>query len=64
MKLKDCGCGGIPQVTYEFSDNIKYAVVCAFCGTQTPVCEGLREAVVIWNQTYCCALPPYETESA
>lgn len=63
MKLHDCDCGGIPQVTYEINDNIEYVVVCAACGNQTPVCESLREAVALWNQTYSRALPPYEVES-
>lgn len=63
MKLHDCDCGGIPRVTYETNDNIAYAVVCAACGNQTPICESLREAVAHWNQIYCRALPPFEVES-
>ena len=64
MKLQDCSCGGIPQVTYNINDNLEFSVVCETCGNQTPVCESLREAVVIWNKTYCRALNPYEIASA
>ena len=63
MKLHDCDCGGIPQVTYATNDNIEYVVVCAACGNQTPICESLREAVALWNQTYSRALAPYEIVS-
>ena len=64
MKLQDCDCGGVPQVTYEINDHNDFVVGCAACGNQTPSCETLREAVLLWNQIYCCALPPYETEPA
>ena len=64
MKLQDCFCGGIPQVTYNINNNIEFAVVCETCGNQTPACEGLKEAVDIWNQTYCCVLTAYEKEPA
>jgi hypothetical protein len=64
MKLKDCDCGGVPQVTYIFNDNIEFVVGCTVCGNQTPTCENLREAVDLWNKTYCCALPSYEMELA
>ena len=60
MKLYDCGCGGIPQVIYKINDNLEYAVVCETCGNQTPVCHTVKEAVVLWNQTYFRALPSYE----
>lgn len=60
MKLHDCDCGGIPQVTYEIYGRIKYRVVCAPCGNQTSVCGSLKEAVDLWNQIYCRALPPYQ----
>ena len=62
MKLKDCDCGGIPEVTYNIDGNSESVVVCEACGNQTPVCETLEEAVALWNQTYCCTLSPYETE--
>ena len=63
MKLKDCECGGIPEATYNINDNTEFVIGCTACGNQTPVCESLREAVTLWNQTYCCALPSYEMES-
>ena len=60
MKLQDCDCGGTAQVTYNIDDNAEFVVGCAACGNQTPVCESLNEAVSLWNQIYCCALPPSE----
>ena len=64
MKLQDCDCGGIPQVTYKFNDSLKFLVGCVVCGKQTPICRSLREAVTLWNQIYWCALSPYENEFA
>ena len=62
MKLKDCGCGGIPQVTDIYDDNIEFVVCCLACDSQTPACKILIEAIILWNQIYCCTLPPYEIE--
>jgi hypothetical protein len=62
MKLKDCTCGGIPQVTEFFNDHIEFVVGCPACGNQTPTCKNLIEAISLWNQIYCCTLPPYEIE--
>ena len=45
MKLKDCDCGGIPQVTYEINDHNDYVVGCTVCDNRTSVCENLSEAV-------------------
>ena len=64
MKLQDCGCGGTPQVKYVINDIIEYVVICTACRSQTPVCESVKEAVALWNQTYCCAPTPYEMVSA
>ena len=64
MKLKDCDCGGIAQVTYEINEHNEFVIGCTVCGNQTPICESLREAVSLWNQIYYCALPPYENEPA
>ena len=64
MKLKDCDCGGIPQVTYKLNDHNDYVVGCTVCGNRTPAGEILRDAVEMWNETYCCDLPlAYEMES-
>jgi len=65
MKLQDCDCGGIPQVTYKLnSHNDDYAVGCTVCDNRTPVCESIREAAELWNETYCCDFPPaYQMES-
>ena len=63
MKLKDCDCGGIPQVAYNINDDSEYFVECTVCDNQTPVCDNLMEAVLLWNQTYCWALSPHEAES-
>ena len=52
------------QVNYEINDNIEYSVVCAVCGNQTPICKNLLDAIRLWNQSYCCALPPHEIELA
>ena len=64
MKLKDCDCGGIPLVTYNINDDSEYFVKCTVCDNQTPICENLIEAVLLWNLTYCCSLTTYEMESA
>jgi len=64
MKLKDCACGGIPKVTYRLNDKIEFRVGCTACDNRTPVCRNLREAVILWNQTYWCDLHSYEMESA
>jgi hypothetical protein len=47
MKLHDCGCGGIPQVSYSMKNNLEFAVVCEACGNQTSFCEDLTEAIAI-----------------
>ena len=60
MKLQDCGCGGIPQVTYNVNEMLEFAVTCEVCGNQTPFCESLKEAVGIWNSIYFRAFPEYE----
>jgi hypothetical protein len=41
MKLKDCDCGGIREVTYNINDNTEFVVVCVACGNLTFVCECL-----------------------
>ena len=64
MKLKDCGCGGVPQVTYNVDDEFEFAVICEACGNQTPVCDNLKEAVALWNLIYFRALPSYAMEPA
>jgi len=64
MKLQDCDCGGIAQVTYKIYEHSHFVVECTFCGNSTPICESLIEAVSLWNRIYCCALPAYETEPA
>jgi hypothetical protein len=63
MKLKDCDCGGIPEISYNIDDKIEFVVACVACGNQTPACRNLREAVTSWNQKYCCGLHAYEMES-
>ena len=64
MKLKDCDCGGTPQVTYDINDNREFAVGCDACGNQTPPCSSLVKATSLWNQIYSCTLPAYEIEAA
>ncbi len=64
MKLQDCDCGGIAQVTCEIDENNDFVVGCSVCDNRTPSCESLIESVLLWNQIYYCALPPYETEPA
>ena len=64
MKLKDCECGGISQAFYNVIDGSEYFVGCTVCDNKTPNCESLIEAVLLWNQTYCCGLPPHEIEAA
>jgi translation elongation factor EF-4 len=62
MKLKDCGCGNIAQVTCEINDHSDFVIGCTVCDNRTPACESLMEAVSLWNQIYCYAFPAYEPE--
>jgi hypothetical protein len=64
MKLQDCGCGGIPQVSYNMTNNHEFTVACEACGNQTPICEDLPEAIAIWNKTYRNVLPRFALKSA
>ena len=64
MRLKDCDCGGVPQVTYNMDDKFEFAVICEACGNQTPVGDNLKEVVTLWNLIYFRALPSYEMEIA
>jgi hypothetical protein len=64
MKLKDCGCGNIAQVTYEINEHNEFVIGCSVCDNTTPACGSLMEAVSLWNHIYCYATPPYETEPA
>lgn len=57
MKLNDCNCGGIPEVTYEIDDHNDYEICCTVCENKTPMRESLREAAKLWNETYGCQLP-------
>ena len=63
MNLQDCKCGGIPHVIYNIDGDLAFAVICENCGNQTPVCENLKDAVVLWNLIYFRALPSYEMET-
>ena len=63
MKLRDCDCGGIPEVVNNFNDNKEFVIACHACGNQTPICDSLREAIILWNQTYCRSLKRYEMVS-
>ena len=62
MKLQDCCCGGIPEVTYMINEHSDFVVACNNCDDSTPKWDSLRDAVSLWNQVYYCALPPYEFE--
>ena len=64
MKLQDCCCGSVPQVTYKINEHNDFLVACTNCDNSTPKCDSLIEAVLLWNQVYYCALPPYEFEVA
>ena len=64
MKLKDCCCGNIAQVTYEINEHSEFVIGCTVCDNRTPACESLMEAVLLWNQIYYYAFPPYEAEPA
>jgi hypothetical protein len=52
MKLHDCGCGGIPQVTYKIDSKSEFTVSCLICGSATPVFDNLKDAVMTWNSFY------------
>ena len=62
MKLHDCSCGGIPQVSYKINEHFDFGIHCTNCDKRTPKCSSLREAVSLWNYVYCCSLPPYQLE--
>jgi hypothetical protein len=64
MKLRDCGCGHIAQVTYKISEHNKFVVGCSVCDNRTPTYESLLEAVSLWNIIYCITFSTYEAESA
>ena len=64
MKLKNCSCGCIAQVTYAINDHNEFVIGCSVCDNTTPACESLMEAVSLWNHIYCWATPLYETEPA
>jgi hypothetical protein len=64
MKIKDCGCGCIAQVTYEINENSAFSIGCTVCDKRKPVCETLSGAILLWNEIYHYALPPYEAETA
>ena len=64
MKLKDCGCGCIAQVTYEINTHNKFVIGCTVCDNTTPTYANLSEAVLMWNYIYCHVFPPYEAEPA
>jgi hypothetical protein len=64
MKLKDCGCGCTAQVTYKINDHQAFSIGCTVCDNKTPVCETLSVAILLWNQLYYHALPPFEAEPA
>lgn len=50
MKLQDCSCGGIPQVTYRIDHRNEFIVSCPICGSSTSVFDNLKDAVNEWNQ--------------
>ena len=52
MKLHDCGCGGIPQVTYKIDSKSEFTVSCLICGSTTPVFDNVKDAVKTWNSFY------------
>jgi len=62
MKLQDCCCGGMPEITYKINEHSDFVVACPNCDNSTPMCDSLIDAVSLWNQVYYCALPPYEFE--
>jgi hypothetical protein len=64
MKLNDCGCGYIAQVTYKINEHDNFTVGCSVCDNRTPTYESLSEAVLLWNHIYCIALPTYVAEPA
>ena len=61
MKLHDCGCGGIPQVTYKIDPKSEFTVSCLICGSTTPVFDNLKDAVMRWNN-FCRELEQFKME--
>jgi len=51
MKLNDCNCGGIPEVTFDINDENEFVICCSACEKETPACDSLREAAKQWNET-------------
>ena len=64
MKIKNCGCGSIAQVTYEINGHNEFVIGCTVCDNRTPPCENLNGSILLWNQIYYYSLPPYEAEPA
>lgn len=64
MKLQDCDCGYLAQVTYEINGHNNFVVGCSVCDNRTPTCESLSEAVSLWDHIYWYALPTYVAEPA
>jgi hypothetical protein len=64
MKLKDCGCGCIAQVTYEIDEHNNFVIGCTACDNSTPICDSLSEAVSMWNLIYYHVFSSYEAEPA
>jgi len=53
MKLYDCYCGGIPQVTYRIDNQSEFTISCPVCGNGTPAFARLKDAVSQWNRYFC-----------
>ena len=54
MKLNDCNCGGIPEVTFGINDENEFVICCSACEKKTPTCDSIREAANLWNETCGC----------
>ena len=54
MKLNDCDCGGIPEVTHEIDEQSDYMICCTACEKKTQACDSIREAANLWNES--CAV--------
>ena len=61
--LTDCRLAAA-NITNPDQNMNDFVVGCIVCDNRTPMCDSLTEAISLWNQIYCCALPPYEIETA
>jgi len=51
MKLNDCECGGMPEVTFDINDETEFVICCSACEKETLACDSIRKAAILWNKS-------------